>query len=389
MTTPRTRTLLTTLLLVSTSLGPVRAEPPQPYAGDAASLRAFALRHGLDHWPMPQTLAYADPAGTSAPVLRYAHWRPTRPEPIGTVVHFNGRTEFIERNMRLYRDLLMRGYEVWSFDWRGQGMSQRQIADKQRHSIDDFDTYVRDATYLVENVVRIRQAPGVKVLLAHSMGGQIALRYLESEGGQGAFDRAVLSSPMLRVPGDNGLVRVGNRLKIWFGLGERCVLNKSPTWASDFAGDVCQRVRPPSASPEALIDAQVTARYSHDWQALADTDCLVTASQDARGPEAPDLRVACPTSTWLHAAFASTDQVMTEHARLRTPTLIVRALPDKIVDNDGQTEFCHLTGIRCVDIGQVEGVQAGHELLLEAEPIRRRVLREFDAFVQEHRGRLD
>lgn len=359
-----------------------QSKKTSPYTGDLPSLTAFVQNHHLQEWPLPQKLAYFDPAGTSAPVIRYAHWRlPTDRVPIGTVVHFNGRTEFIERNMGLYRDLLARGYEVWSFDWRGQGMSERQISDKQKHSIDSFDTYIRDVTSFIDEVVRIRQAPGIKVLLAHSMGGQIALRYLESDGGQNQFDRAVLSSPMLRLPGDGWMLRTGNRLKTWFGLGSQCVLSKSPTWASDFTGDVCRLLDPPSAHPAELVDANTTTRYSHDWQALANTDCLVKSSQDARGSQAPDLRVACPTSDWLHAAFISTDQVMREHARLRTPTLIVRALPDYIVDNQGQTDFCRLADVRCIDITQVEGVQAGHELLLEHEPIRRRVLQEFDRFM--------
>lgn len=369
------------LLAVAMSAA-TQAQPVSPYTGGLPSLTAFVQHYRLHEWPLPQTLAYFDPASTSAPVIRYAHWRPaTGRVPIGTVVHFNGRTEFIERNMGLYRDLLTRGYEVWSFDWRGQGMSERQVGEKQKHSIDSFDTYVRDVTFFIDEVVHIRHAPGIKVLLAHSMGGQIALRYLESDGGQNQFDRAVLSSPMLRLPGDSWILRTGTRLKTWFGLGSQCVFSKSPTWSSDFTGDACRLLDPPSAHPSKLVDANTTARYSHDWQALANTDCLVQSSQDARGSHAPDLRVACPTSDWLHAAFTSTDQVMREHARLRTPTLIVRAMPDHIVDNQGQTDFCRLADVLCVDITQIEGVQAGHELLLEHEPIRRRVLQEFDRFM--------
>jgi len=42
---------------------------------------------------------------------------------------------------------LERGFEVWTFDWRGQGFSQRQIDEKQKHDIDTFDTYLKDGKY--------------------------------------------------------------------------------------------------------------------------------------------------------------------------------------------------------------------------------------------------
>ena len=50
--------------------------------------------------------------------------------------------------------LLDRGYEVWSLDWRGQGFSKRQISNKQKHYIDDFDSYVSDASFFINNIYK-------------------------------------------------------------------------------------------------------------------------------------------------------------------------------------------------------------------------------------------
>jgi lysophospholipase len=361
---------------------PASAQAGAAYRGDEASFAAFVAIHQRTDWPAPQRIGWFDPSGGGAPVIRYAHWVPQGVAPVGTVVHFSGRTEFIEKAIDTYADLLRRGYAVWTLDWRGQGFSQRPLADKQRHHIDGFDTYVADATYFIDRVVRLKDAPGRKVLMAHSMGGQIALRYLLSPGGAEVFDQAVLGSPLVRIPGDAWWLRMGNRLKVAVGLGAACVLGKPEAWESNFAADrACAVMRGANPSTADLLDPPTARLYSNDVRRLAAMDCLTEASRDANGPAAPDLRLACPSSGWLQAAFDSTDEVMRRATTLRTPTLIVRAVPDALVDNDGQTEFCALAKIDCVSIGRVGDLQAGHELLIEAEPIRQRFLQAFDDFV--------
>jgi hypothetical protein len=67
---------------------------------------------------------------------------------------------------------------------------------------------------------------------------------------------------------------------------------------------------------------------------------------------------------------------------LRRPG-IIRAKPDNAVDNDGQTEFCELTEkSEIIDITTVNGVQAGHELLIEQQDIRETFFRHFDSFMR-------
>ncbi len=56
--------------------------------------------------------------------LRAAFWRPEG-VPRGTVALVQGRAEFIEKYYEVVGELLERGFVVASFDWRGQGLSQR------------------------------------------------------------------------------------------------------------------------------------------------------------------------------------------------------------------------------------------------------------------------
>lgn len=121
--------------------------------------------------------------------LRVAHW-PTGPR--GIVAIFPGRTEVIEKYGRVIRDLAQAGYGTAVIDWRGQGLSDRPKGLPLRGHIDDFAQYQQDvAAYqaLIDQIAG--DAP--RYLLAHSMGGCIALRALL----QGFPARAVaFSAPM-------------------------------------------------------------------------------------------------------------------------------------------------------------------------------------------------
>ena len=293
------------------------------YRGDKVSFVDFKENYGKTDWPEPETIAYYDPEGTDADVIRYAHWAPPPGKNRGVVVHFYGRTEFIEKIIYTYKDLLDRGFEVWALDWRGQGFSKRQIGEKQKHSIDSFDTYIKDAAYFIDNVTNTASSNGKKVLLAHSMGGQIALRYLLEY--PKTFDYAVLSSPLLGLPGDRWYIKVGNWLKRNTFFADSCVMSKPANWVDSFKdGNPCSHINKGPTIEDALYDKEDTDRYTHDYGKVAEIDCLIGSSIDANKPENPDLRVACPTTRWLYEAYESTEKVMEEVKKLETPVLIVR-----------------------------------------------------------------
>lgn len=367
------------------------APPKGSYLGDAASFESFVNKHKKD-WSSPIKIAYFGPDGKEN--LRYAHWA-AKGTPRGIVVHFNGRTEFIERNIYTYQDLTENGYDVWTMDWRGQGLSARHDADKtpfQKHDIDSYDTYLADAIYFLDHVVRLDTAKGKKVLLAHSMGGQIALRYLLDPRGQQKFDYAVLASPLLRIPLDNAPFRAGNTMKRYMLGEDSCVLfSGGDTWKSVFANEpnnnkqpACAQIKLPAiTSKSGRADAH---KYSHDLQKLADTDCLIESSIGAKhdsesASKGLDLRLACPTSRWLNATFRSTDQVMKSARLLKTPTIILRAGNDEIVSTEGQDDFCEKAGIYCVSIRACDEPSPGHELLIEKESVRQAFMREFYHFI--------
>ncbi len=79
------------------------------------------------------------------------------------------------------------------------------------------------------------------------MGGQIALRYLLSDEGGKTFDKAILRSPLLRLPEllpliefiEHPIFKFINKLKIdWFNSGDDCILTKSALMLES-----CKRLR--------------------------------------------------------------------------------------------------------------------------------------------------
>src|SRR5690349_5027806 len=128
--------------------------------------------------------------------LRYARWEPP-PGRKGTVVILQGRAEFIEKYFETARDLRARGFAVATFDWRGQGLSDRLLSDRRKGYVRSFDDYAVDLDAIM-NAVVLPDCPPPIFVLAHSMGAAILIQTCRS--GRRWFDRAALSAPMIRLP---------------------------------------------------------------------------------------------------------------------------------------------------------------------------------------------
>ena len=95
----------------------------------------------------------------------------------GTVLIFPGRTEYIEKYGGAAAALAQAGYSSLAIDWRGQGLSDRLLSDRLIGHVRRFSDYQRDVQTLMA-AARALDLPKPYFLLAHSMGGCIALRAL-------------------------------------------------------------------------------------------------------------------------------------------------------------------------------------------------------------------
>jgi len=281
--------------------------------------------------------------------LRIASWQP--PGATRDIVLLGGRSEFIEKFLETIGELVQRGFRVWTFDWRGQGLSGRELSDPLKGHIERYETYLDDLDLFLGAVVR-RTATGPLIVLANSMGGHIVLRYMHDH--PDAFERAVLTAPMFDIMTGfypAGIARGYAAVACWLGLGDHFIPG----------GGEWDRATLP------FYDNKLTS--DHD------------RFQDEVGwlARRPALAVGGPTYAWVHATFVSIDLCRNPAyvSSIGAPILVVSASDERIVRNDIQVM---LSGAmpRC---RRIELAGARHEILKETDEIRGRFWNEFDAFV--------
>ena len=82
--------------------------------------RAFHGTHLQRRNPIPHDAHAGTTATPDGALLRHAYWRTVKPPCKGTVVLLHGRAEFIEKYFETVTHLREAGFDVCTFDWRGQ-----------------------------------------------------------------------------------------------------------------------------------------------------------------------------------------------------------------------------------------------------------------------------
>jgi lysophospholipase len=263
----------------------------------------------------------------------------------------NGHSEFIEKYLEVIAELNARGLVAVTFDWRGQGGSARALADPMKSYVGDFAEYDGDLTSVLEQVVAPISAAS-PLILAHSMGGNLALRALHNR--PGFFRGAVLSAPMLEITARGHpafLVRCAAVFQTFFGRGRRFAwgMQTRDPLKEDFSSQLC----------------------TSDPKRFERTKDILKAH--------PAIRLGGPTWGWLAAAYRSMKKVAARGyaEAIATPVLIVGSGHDRMVKVEATRRYI----LRLPRGRYVELEESGHEILMEQDAIRVRFWQEFDAFV--------
>ena len=282
--------------------------------------------------------------------IRYHRWLITGRRPIGSVILLGGRKEFLEKYIETANDLSRMGFDVYSFDWRGQGLSTRMLADRSKGFIRNYDEYLHDLQVFIDMVIPA-DAKRPIYFLAHSMGAHIVLRFLRHN--HTAIDGAVLSAPMIDIstaPYPGWLVRLLIRLALKLGRRDAAVPGSRKRSERDghFDGN------PLTSDPE---------RFQAEKRAVAAD---------------PDLAVDAVTFAWLSATMNSIECLKTPGylEAITTPVLIVSAGADRIVSVRAQREAC----ARLPDCRLAMIQTSRHEILMETDVIRAAFWHEFRNF---------
>ena len=301
--------------------------------------------------PVPEGGRFAWLRTADGVKLRAACWPGSKLK--GTVLILQGRTESIEKYYETIGELRARGYAVAAFDWRGQGLSDRALPDRQKGHVRDFAEYHRDMDCFLEKFV----APASDlqqpyVILAHSMGAHIAMRYLHDR--PGLFARAVLCSPMAYIntaPMPQQLARAIAATGTALGFGESYVPR----------GSAYTREGEPFENNLLTSDPRRFARNAD----IIDSN--------------PDLALGSPTLGWLRAAFISTQMAIEPEycSAIATRSLLIYGDEEKVSLPEYQSMLAEQIPL-CQEIC-IDG--ARHEILQETDEIRAQFWTAFDRFM--------
>jgi lysophospholipase len=267
----------------------------------------------------------------------------------GSLLFAGGRGDFIEKYLEVQNHWFGRGWNVATFDWRGQGAS-RGSAEGGR--LDSFDTLVDDLDALLSDWQA--HSPGPHVAVGHSMGGHVLLRTLAER--RPRLDAAVLVAPMLAInsgPLPPFAAASTAAMMTLFGWG------RHPAWS--------QPAEPPTGgSIRQDILTGCKERYADElwwWE------------------REPGYSLPAPSWAWLKAAYASCDKLTPAALRrVECPVLLVGTERDRLVSPSAIRRAAS-------DLPRSELLMfedAGHEILREADPVRLEALAAIDGFLDRH-----
>ncbi len=251
----------------------------------------------------------------------------------------SGRTEYIEKAYPWIALFRARGFAVASFDFRGQGLSQRLLANRRAGYVDDFAEYQHDYDAAFD---AMKDEVGDMPLLVagHSMGGLATLRFLSRR--QDEVAGAIMTAPMLGLALSRSLTTAAyvlSRSATALGLGARYV--------------------------QGCDDRSGADRGFEDNVLTSDADRF--AMHEAMLNENPDLTLGGTTHAWLWAGFREMRAMAALPAGwLAKPVLVLAAAEDRVVSNSAIGKFAAANPL--AQIVMLDGSR--HEPMMEVDAVQ-------------------
>jgi lysophospholipase len=276
--------------------------------------------------------------GAGGVVLKGRHF--PHPKARASLIFLSGFSEPWIKYGELLHDLHQEGFEIYTYDHRGQGASPR---GSQSHAgavhIRRFEDYVEDLERFIS--IQTRSSTRKKWnILAHSMGGAIALAYLEKHP-ETRIRRFALNAPMLAMKTDplprSWALGLASLLTRW-GAGEHFAPTKGP-----FEPD-----RPFASNP--VTSSEI--RYKLEQRMVR---------------EFPGVWVGGPTNAWVAEAIRASAGIARIRERIQRPLLMLLPSDDRFAQVDELSGLCGKLEPLCRAV-RFEG--AKHEIFVEGDRFR-------------------
>jgi len=259
-----------------------------------------------------------------------------------------GRSEPFYKYAELAYDLYQKGFSLAFLDHRGQGGSERILANPEKSHVKRFKYYVNDLEKFMDKVVS--QIPRQKTfLLAHSMGSTIGMMLMAKRSD--LFDKAVLSSPML----EPNTGKYSPVVALAYASALRAI-GKGSDWAPGEGG-----YNTPVFEGNEVTGSRVRREMAIDL--YEDYD---------------DFKIGGMTVDWIGTSLASNNHFVLKYKKVRNPVIVLKAGDDTVVFTKRQHKFC-LKAKKCQ---MIEYTKAKHEILMETDNIRNDVLKRINSFFQ-------
>ena len=296
-------------------------------------------------WPQAANTNYK--ATTDGIRVRTSFWAAN--DPVGTVFVFPGRADYIEKYGGLANFCLSNNLNVIAIDWRGQGLSERLLDDKNIGHIEDFKNYQNDVEVIIKEA---KDASLVKpwIIFAHSMGGLIGLRTLHDNP---VFKKVVFTSPMWGIQMPPILKSGASIIMSLISL-----IGKMETYA-------------PTTSPETRI---LNEEYEFN-KLTSDIRNFKLLRQQLI--QHPDLQIGGPSSAWVSAALDEIEFQIGNEPPI-TPALCFLGEKEEIIDNLAVREFCK--NWDSCDLISIP--DAKHDLLMEKKVILHSLFKKLEKFIK-------
>jgi lysophospholipase len=285
--------------------------------------------------------------------LRYAMLWPKK-DARGTVLIAPGRREFIEKKfIEVGREFLERGYRLIFFEWRGQGLSDRFLADdrRERDHIADFNMHLDDLNSFYASVVKPNQE-GPLLVCGHSLGAHLLLRWLMSQETP-PVAKVIFTGPMLALAGH--MTHGAANLISWGALK----LGRGSDYAS-MQHDYDEQDRLFAGNP-----------LTNDAERFSIIEKYFTAY--------PEMTVGGVSWEWLHAAIKSMHVVQRRHnlERIAAPVLVLTGSKDRVTPPAENARY-----LKFLPKAEAISIAGGlHDLMNETESRRAEVWRHIDRFL--------
>lgn len=321
-----------------------------PCSAHAISEADYSETYRTNVIPFYDNGTFSQFTGTNDLLIKYAAFEGGENKDALIIMH--GKSESYIKYAELVYDLNELGLSCYLMDARGFGFSERILDDDpQKVYVEKFDDYVEDLKIFIDTIVQAK--PNARIfILAHSLGGCVAARYLEKYPDD--ITAAVLSSPMLEI--DTGSFPPA----VAYGIAAlSTVLGKGTGYAIGQG----QRDAEPSFYQNTTTHSFV--RWSK-WE-----EDLI--------PLNPEIRSGGATYGWIKRSMEAGAAARKKAAAVKTPLLLLQAEEDWFVRPEGQDSFCK----NADECSKVYLFGSRHEILMETDPIRNIALECIKSFLRE------